>query len=127
MSEEVFGLIPMPESLKGERQGYRSTGVLNGSIVIFHYPWKGDVKEFDIWGMEKDEFGGVSWSKLITIGPLFGIDKPLAFVGSNLLLMEAIEGHVVLYNIRTKHLRELPIKGAPRSVSSYSSYYFYFC
>ena len=61
----------------------------------------------------------VSWSKLITIGPLFGIDKPLAFVGSNLLLMEAMEGHVVLYNIR-----ELPIKGAPRSVSSYSSYYF---
>ena len=113
MSEEVFGRISMPESFKREDCMYRSMGVLNGSIVLFHYPSEEGEKEFEIWEMEKDEFGGVSWSKLLTIGPLFGIGKPLVFVGSNELLMESIEGQVVLYNTRTKQLRELPMKGNP--------------
>ncbi|XP_022983805.1 F-box protein CPR1-like [Cucurbita maxima] len=113
MSEEVFRRIPVPESFEGERERYRSMGILNGSIVLFHYPSRGDEREFDIWGMEKDEFGGVSWSKLLTIGPLRGIEKPLVFVSSDELLMEANEGQIVLYNARIQQLKELPIKGHP--------------
>ncbi|KAG6580960.1 F-box protein CPR1, partial [Cucurbita argyrosperma subsp. sororia] len=113
MSEEVFGQISMPESFEEKREKYRSLGVLNGSIVLFRYPSRGDEREFDIWGMEKDEFGGVSWSKLLTIGPLRGIEKPLVFVSSDELLMEANEGQIVLYNARTQQLKELPINGHP--------------
>ncbi|XP_022983285.1 F-box/kelch-repeat protein At3g23880-like [Cucurbita maxima] len=114
MSEEVFRPIPMPKSLKGKCEAYRSMGVLNGSIVLFHYPWNGNGREFDLWGMENDESGGVSWSKLLTIGPLYGIEKPLVFVGSHELLMEANGGQVILYNTRTQQFRKLPIKGHER-------------
>ncbi|KAG6580857.1 40S ribosomal protein S2-3, partial [Cucurbita argyrosperma subsp. sororia] len=115
MSEEVFRPIPMPKSLKGKHKACRSMGVLNGSIVLFHYPWSGNGRrEFDVWGMENDESGGVSWSKLLTIGPLYGIEKPLVFVGSHELLMEANEGQVILYNTRTQQFRKVPIKGHER-------------
>lgn len=113
MSEEVFGRIPVPESFQGTGDRYRSLGVLDGSIVLFHYPSRGDERSFDMWEMEKDESGGVSWSKLLTIGPVSGIEKPLLFVSSEELLMEANEGQVILYNIRSQQLKELPIKGHP--------------
>lgn len=113
MSNEVFGRIPVPEDFEEQREKYRSMGVLNGSIVLFHYPSRGDERTFDIWVMEKDEAGGVSWSKIFTIGPVSGIEKPLVFVSSDELLMEANEGEVILYNLRTQQFKELPLKGQP--------------
>ncbi|CAK9323134.1 unnamed protein product [Citrullus colocynthis] len=108
MSEEVFGKISVPESF--DRQGnFRSLMVFNGSIVLFSYPYAGEI--FDIWEMEKDEFAVVSWSKLLTIGPLCGIEFPLLFVNSDELLMESKEGQVVLYSIKAQQVKELPIKG----------------
>ena len=61
--------------------------ILNGSIVLFHYPSRWDEREFDIWEMEKDESGGILWSKLLTIGPLYGIENPRVFVSSDELLV----------------------------------------
>ena len=56
--------------------------------------------------MEKDESLG-SWSKLLTIGPISGVDKSLLFVSSHELLMEANKGHVILYNSTTQQITEL--------------------
>ncbi|KAG6596950.1 F-box protein CPR1, partial [Cucurbita argyrosperma subsp. sororia] len=112
MSEEVFGRISVPESFELDDEKYRSAGTLNGSMVLFHYPKSGDERMFDIWKMEKD-FVGVSWTKVFTIAPGFGIEKPLAFVSSAELLMEANEGQVVLHNINTQEVKDIPMEGNP--------------
>ncbi|XP_022946126.1 putative F-box/LRR-repeat protein At3g16555 [Cucurbita moschata] len=141
MSDEVFGEIPLPESLNMDKVGeiplqeslnmdegeeeeeeewpegpegprkMWSMGILNGSIVVLDYLWGGiDEKSFNVWEMKKEE-SGVWWSKLFTIGPIGGIENPLLFVSSDELLMESNKGHAILYNIKTQHIKELPIKG----------------
>ena len=110
MSEEVFGEISVPNDVVNERMEYISMGTLNGSIIIFHYSKTGNEKTFDVWEMEKDV---VLWSKLMTIGHVFGVEKPLLFVNSDELLMEANEGRVISYNIKTHVTKVLPIKGLP--------------
>ncbi|KAG6573805.1 F-box/kelch-repeat protein, partial [Cucurbita argyrosperma subsp. sororia] len=110
MSEEIFGEIPVPNNLVEEDVMYISMGMLNGSIVIFHGSKAGNEKTFSVWEMEKDVF---SWSKLMTIGPFFGVEKPLLFVSSDELLMEADEGQVISYHIKTHVTKVLPIKGRP--------------
>ena len=47
----------------------------------------------------------VSWSKLLTIDPLFGIEYPVLFLSSNELLMESNEGQLVLYNCKTQQIK----------------------
>ena len=53
MVEEVFRRILMIESFKENCERYRRMRVLNGSIVLFHYPSRGDEREFDIWGWRR--------------------------------------------------------------------------
>ena len=46
-------------------------------------------KTFNVWEMKKEaENGVVSWSNLLTIGPIFGIEKPLFFLSSDEFLIE---------------------------------------
>ncbi|XP_022966686.1 F-box protein CPR1-like [Cucurbita maxima] len=110
MSEEIFGEISVPNNLVEEDVEYISMGMLNGSIVIFHCSKTGNEKTFSVWEMKKDV---VSWSKLMTIGPVFGVEKPLLFVNSDELLIEANEGQVISYHIKTHMTKVLPIKGRP--------------
>ena len=110
MSDELFGKISLPESFN--RENYKILGVLNGSIVVFGHECEvNNEKTFDIWEMKKDECGVISWSNLLTIGPISGIDKPLLFVSSDEVLMEDNEGQVVLYNIKTQLMSVIPLKG----------------
>ena len=86
MGKEVFSKISLPESFDIKEEGWekrRSFGILNGSIVVFHYRAEMIEKIFDVWEMWKEaDRSVVLWSKLLTIGPLFGIDKPLLFLHS---------------------------------------------
>ena len=96
MGKKVFSRILLPESFNIKEEGWekrRSFGILNGSIVVFHYPAEMIEKIFDVWEMRKEtETDVVLWSKLLTIGPVFGIDKPLLFLSSYEVLMEDNEG-----------------------------------
>ncbi|XP_022966697.1 uncharacterized protein LOC111466331 [Cucurbita maxima] len=107
MREEVFGKISVPNNIAEEREEYISMEILNGSIVIFHYLVSGNEKTFDNWEREKDV---ISWSKVMTISSLLGVEKPLLFVNSNELLIETNEGQVVYYNIKTHMTKVLPLK-----------------
>ncbi|XP_023542055.1 F-box protein CPR1-like [Cucurbita pepo subsp. pepo] len=83
MSEEAFDEISLPDSLSYEDNVYITIGILNGNIVIFRtFYYENPEKEKDIyiWERKKDEDGVVSWSKLFTIGPSFGILRPLLVV-----------------------------------------------
>ncbi|XP_022966683.1 F-box protein CPR1-like [Cucurbita maxima] len=110
LSEEIFGEISVPDNLVEEELLYISMGMLNGSIVIFHGSKAGNEKTFSVWEMEKDVF---SWSKLMTIGPFLGVEKPLLFVSSDELLIEADEGQVISYHVKTHVTKVIPIKGRP--------------
>ncbi|XP_031738689.1 F-box protein CPR1-like isoform X2 [Cucumis sativus] len=124
MSEEIFGKVSLPESFDNKKHKI-VLRVLNKSIVLFVYPYKSnetnigtyetiigtDETNIDIWEMEKDEFGVVSWSKLLTIDPPFGVEHPLLFVSCEELLMESSEGHVIMYNTATQLFKKLPIEG----------------
>ncbi|KAE8651214.1 putative F-box protein At3g21120 isoform X1 [Cucumis sativus] len=96
MSDEVFGQIQVPNDFNVID---KCLGIFNGSIVLFPYLYKGYDRMFNVWKMEKDELGGVSWSKTtLTIGSVFGIDKAWLIVNSEALVMEVNEGGLILYN-----------------------------
>ena len=61
MSKEVFGKISILESFhfSNHKNNYRSLMVLNGSLCLFSYPLVENNNEidFEIWEMEKDEYG----------------------------------------------------------------------
>ncbi|XP_022946023.1 F-box protein CPR30-like [Cucurbita moschata] len=115
MSEEIFGKISLPKSFNTKnlnRENCKILGVLNGSIVVFDHECEvNDENTFYIWEMKKDECGVISWSNLLTIGPILGIRKPLLFVSSDEVLMEDNEAQMVLYNIKTQLMNVIPLKG----------------
>ncbi|CAN6706483.1 unnamed protein product [Malus baccata var. baccata] len=78
----------------------------NESLASFcsHYDRSGDSQSCEIWVM--DDYDGVksSWTKLLTVGPLQGIDKPLTFWKSDELLMLASDGRTTSYNSSTGSL-----------------------
>ncbi|XP_022945756.1 uncharacterized protein LOC111449903 [Cucurbita moschata] len=117
----------VPDCLAKVHKKYITLGILNGSIVIFYHPTDVE-KVIYIWEMKKDEHDVVSWSKLFTIGPTFGIEnplfvvspnevlrkineKPLLFVSSDELLMQTNEGKLIFYNIKTHRVKPIPIEG----------------
>ena len=69
----------------------RSFEILNKSMVSFHYILEMSERTFNVWEMKMEaqiETGVVSWSNLLTIGPIFVIEKHLLFLSSHEFLME---------------------------------------
>ncbi|KAE8651064.1 F-box protein CPR1-like [Cucumis sativus] len=110
MSEVIFDEVSLSESYDDKKHKI-SLRVLNKSIVLFIYPFESNETNIDIWEMENDEYGVVSWSKLLTIDPHFGVEHPLLFVSCEELLMESNEGHVIMYNNKTQQFKKLQIEG----------------
>ncbi|GLT36186.1 hypothetical protein SLA2020_105800 [Shorea laevis] len=113
MTYEIFQCILMPESCEDQDDVPASNFSLlelNGSLALFQYPVLGEEKSFDIWAMEEFGVNGI-WMKILSIGPLLGIEKPLLFVNSDFLLMEGKGVRLVSYNLKTKQVKRLPIYG----------------
>lgn len=83
---------------------------LNGSLTLFQYPVLGEEKIFHVWAMEEFGVNGI-WMKILSIGPLLGIEKPLQFVNIDLLLMECKGVQLVSYNLKTKQVKRLSVYG----------------
>ena len=64
------------------------------------------------------EFGvEESWTKLITIGPLTQINRPLGFWKNEYsLFLENTDGQLVLYDFSTQEMTDLHIDGIPSSL-----------
>ena len=88
-----------------------SLRVLNRSIILFIYSFASNETNIDIWEMEKDEYDVVSWSKLLTIDPPFGVEHPLLFVSCEELLTEYSEGRVIMYDNKIQQFKKLQIEG----------------
>lgn len=113
---EVFQYIIMPEP-------YRDLPIvswfylieMNDSLSLFHYVR--EENSFDVCAM--DEFGvDGTRTKLLRIGPLWGMVIPLLFMKSDELLIED-GGQMVSYNLTNKQIKKFACIWRKRSISSW--------
>ncbi|XP_021297569.1 F-box protein CPR30-like isoform X2 [Herrania umbratica] len=118
MGNEEFQVIPMPSFLSMyDYSMCRSLLVWMGCISLIIYPGRGIEKSFEICVMK--EYGvRKSWTKVLTIGPLSRVEKPLVFWKNDEILMEGTDGQAVSYNLRTQEVKDLPIYGVPKSFAT---------
>ncbi|XVE68221.1 hypothetical protein DITRI_Ditri09bG0051000 [Diplodiscus trichospermus] len=118
LGNEEFQVILIPSFLS--MYDYSTCGSLlvwNGYIALVTYPGKGIEKSFEICVME--DYGvRESWTKILTIGPLKGVEMPLVFWKNDEIIMGGSDRQEVSYNLRNKELKDLPIYGVPKSFAT---------
>uniref|UniRef100_A0A2N9GW05 F-box domain-containing protein n=1 Tax=Fagus sylvatica TaxID=28930 RepID=A0A2N9GW05_FAGSY len=119
ISNEVFLTTPLPDASDFEEKCGRASFVLNELVALAIYyvdTVLGSETCFDIWLLH--EFGvEESWTKLITIGPLTQINRPLGFWKNEYsLFLENTDGQLVLYDFSTQEMTDLHIDGIPSSL-----------
>ncbi|GAB4824467.1 hypothetical protein Ancab_040297 [Ancistrocladus abbreviatus] len=108
LNSEVFHKIMPPEDLQGVRDEIPQSSILalDDRVALIIYDAKDLRIErcFDIWVMEESSGDDVSWSKILSIGPILAYE-PLAFWGNNrFLLFRNTEG-VILYELSTQKIK----------------------
>ncbi|KAL6324969.1 hypothetical protein AAG906_019877 [Vitis piasezkii] len=108
-SDEVFGVIPLPDSF-GNQRG--DIAVYNEMIALIFYPntytdtATATEKCFDMWVMS--EYGvKESWTRLFTIGAVSGVERPLGFWSNGGVFMGSSSGELLLYNHFTQQFKNL--------------------
>uniref|UniRef100_A0A2N9J4S8 F-box associated beta-propeller type 1 domain-containing protein n=1 Tax=Fagus sylvatica TaxID=28930 RepID=A0A2N9J4S8_FAGSY len=119
ISNEVFLTTPLPDATDFEEKSGRASFMLNELVALAIYyvdTVLGSETCFDIWLLH--EFGvEESWTKLITIGPLTQINRPLGFWKNDYsLFLENTDGQLVLYDFSTQEMTDLHIDGIPSSL-----------
>lgn len=110
VSDEVFHSIrPPPDNVKTSIQkrknlvDWSKIMVWSNSIALFFYG-KGRPAFIDMGIKESDSRGAersYTWTKYLTMGPLVGIKRPLAFLNDDLLYLETDDSEITSFNIRT--------------------------
>ncbi|XP_061993541.1 F-box/kelch-repeat protein At3g06240-like [Rosa rugosa] len=116
MGDELFYEISLPwqdTETYGGTQGRLAVWKGSIALVSFEHEIVGP-QSFDIWVMMNNSCGVKSpWTKYLTIGPMEGIDipvvYPLVFWKNDELVMVAVDGRVVSYNLGTQTFKYLPI------------------
>ncbi|KAL0006017.1 hypothetical protein SO802_013578 [Lithocarpus litseifolius] len=115
MSNEVFLTTTLPDGdLEDPNGTWRIFFVLNElvSLVTFGKDRERSENCFYIWSLL--EFGvKESWTKLFTIGPLMGIEKPLGFWKNESLFLRNNEGQLLLYDPSAQKITNLQVDGRP--------------
>ncbi|XVE83793.1 hypothetical protein DITRI_Ditri16bG0115500 [Diplodiscus trichospermus] len=123
MTNEIFIKTPFPETCFGN---FYSTSkitqfmVMNGYVArVFCSNHEDIYKRFDVWVLGKV---GVkeSWKRLITIGPFFGVQRPLAADNNGGFYFENEEKKVVCYNSSTQEMKTVEIQGESLQVEIYA-------
>ncbi|KAK4595751.1 hypothetical protein RGQ29_014016, partial [Quercus rubra] len=121
MSNEVFLTTTLPDGDLEEPNGtWRIFFVLNElvSLVTFGKDRERLENCFYIWSLL--EFGvKESWTKLFTIGPLMGIEKPLGFWKNESLFLRNNEGQLLLYDPLAQKITNLQVDGRPMQMITY--------
>ncbi|KAK3025753.1 hypothetical protein RJ639_040445 [Escallonia herrerae] len=112
ISTEVFQQIRLPSVCAFPDGNERAFLALNESIALILFD-ASEQTSFDIWLMT--EYGvAESWTKLITIGPLVQVERPILFWKHELLLEKA-NGQLVSCNLKSQRLKEFQVYGAQES------------
>ena len=91
--------------------------VLNNSLALVLYPLCFSYvteKCFDIWVMNGCGVE-VSWTKIFTVGPLVGLDRPLGFRDNGEFFLDSGDGRMRSYNIGTREIKEYQVYSLPVS------------
>ncbi|XP_050133504.1 F-box/kelch-repeat protein At3g06240-like [Malus sylvestris] len=111
LGDEIFHRIQLPSRRDSDFK-FSNLFLCNKSIASFGYccnPSDEDSTLYEIWVM--DDYDGVksSWTKLLTFGPLKGIENLFTFWKTDELLMETSGGTASSYNSNTRNLNYLHI------------------
>lgn len=114
MTDEVFEMTQLPpgiEPLGGQHRTTRAILPLKESLALIVYRQLEDDKVFDVWIL--NEVGGdvEAWSRLTSIGPIFGVEKVLGFWNKYECILESRTGEMVLYDCVTGKTKKLGIYG----------------
>lgn len=117
MSDEEFRTLPFPDLFDEYYLRERYSGnisVLNESMTSMFFPYQKGEKCYDIWVMH--EYGvKESWTKEYVVGPIYGVDRPLAFWKNNGgLFLTNQNGHLVLYDPTDHETKDLQMNGCTR-------------
>ncbi|CAN6570136.1 unnamed protein product [Malus baccata var. baccata] len=110
LGDEIFHRIQLPSR---RESGFKFYYIFlrNESLASFcsRYDRSDKSESCEIWVMH--DYDGVKnlWTKLLIIGPLQDIGKPLTFWKSDELLMLASDGRATSYNYSTENLKYLHI------------------
>ncbi|RVW82615.1 hypothetical protein CK203_037421 [Vitis vinifera] len=118
-SDEVFGVIPLPDSF-GNQRG--DIAVYNEMIALIFYPNTytdtdtATEKRFDMWVMS--EYGvKESWTRLFTIGAVSGVERPSGFWSNGGVFMGSSSGELLLYNHFTQQFKNLGVFSVARRLA----------
>nr|BEL64101.1 hypothetical protein [Pyrus pyrifolia] len=110
LGDEIFHRIQLPSR---EESGFTFFYIFlcNESLASFcsRYDRSGDSQSCEIWVMDDYDKVKNSWTKLLTIDSLQGIEKPLTFWKSDEILMLASDGRATSYNSSTGNLKYMHI------------------
>ncbi|KAI3457669.1 hypothetical protein Pfo_014332 [Paulownia fortunei] len=114
MSKEVFQKTPLPsniEALGGQHRTTRAILPLKQSVALIVYRLQEFDKIFDVWIMNGLGGNSESWSKLMSIGPLSRVERPLGFWNNDEFILESSNGELVLYNRTNQEIKNLGVYG----------------
>ncbi|PON34380.1 F-box domain containing protein [Trema orientale] len=121
--DEEFNIISLPNNpLVSQRDHVTKLAVWNESLALFLYPAESEVpKSIEVWVMDDcsdhDSKGSCSWINKFVIEPLVGgFATPLTFLKNYKLLMQATDGGLILYDLRSQMLHKLTIVQAVSSI-----------
>ncbi|KAL2493670.1 F-box/kelch-repeat protein [Forsythia ovata] len=113
MGKEMFQKTPLPcdiEVLGGQHMTRRAISLFKVSIALIVYHLKEVDKFFDIWVTNELGINGDSWIKLLSIGPLSQVERPLGFWNGKFML-ESNCRELVLYDPSIQEIKNLGIHG----------------
>ncbi|KAH7847385.1 hypothetical protein Vadar_025513 [Vaccinium darrowii] len=118
MSDEVFEMIKIPDFLLEGHNGFLT--LWNGSFALIRSPFKlGGIRVpstpmyFEIWSMNQSRLEE-AWVKQVVIGPIAGVERPVAILGIDKLFLESSEGELISCDLRTQEIRNHQIYGDGR-------------
>lgn len=116
MSKEKFQETPLPKDIEtfgGKHRTTRAILQLNESIALIVYRMKEIEKVFDIWVMNEIGQGENKsvWTKLSSVGPISGVERPLGFWKNGELILENCSRELVLYDPKSKEIKNLGLYG----------------
>nr|AGY55270.1 SLF1-S21 [Pyrus x bretschneideri] len=123
LGDEIFRRIQLPSKRESDFE-FSNIFLCNKSIASFCSrcdPSDADSTLCEIWVMDDYDKVKSSWTKLLTFGPLKGIENPFAFWKTDELFMVAFDGRATSYNSSTGNLNYLHIPPILNEVRDYQA------
>ncbi|KAB1206649.1 hypothetical protein CJ030_MR7G001537 [Morella rubra] len=109
MGDEMFLESVLPDFHSAEIRVCMRLTVFKHSLCLINY-YGGRAKSFDLWVMNNDGTG-LFWTRKFSVGPLFGVERPLGCARNGEVFLEKRCGRMIVYNPRTEEIVNLPILG----------------